>query len=118
MHWKDKKYPFKRGLFLYRLGKIAIILVMTIPILSCSTKKDTDKFSGTSIDTSAILRYRLDGDPPTLDPAHCTDTRSAAVILKIFDGLVKFEPKTMKILPAVAKRWEISENGLIYINIF
>lgn len=61
-----------------------------------------------------FLQYRLDGDPPTLDVAHSTDTRSATILLKVFDGLVQYEPTTLKVIPAVAKSWTVSKNGLLY----
>ncbi len=61
-----------------------------------------------------MLRYRLDGDPPTLDVAHGTDTRSATILLKVFDGLVQYEPTTLKVVPAVARSWIISKDGRLY----
>jgi oligopeptide transport system substrate-binding protein len=33
---------------------------------------------------------------------------------QIFEGLVKYDPQTMEILPSLAKDWEISEDGLKY----
>jgi len=60
------------------------------------------------------FKYRLATDPPTLDPALSTDTTSGAVILKIHDGLVQFDPETLEVIPAVAQSWVISENGLEY----
>jgi len=63
---------------------------------------------------SVVFKYRLATDPPTLDPALSTDTTSAAVILKIHDGLVQFDPITLEVIPAIAKSWKISEDGLHY----
>lgn len=61
------------------------------------------------------FRFRLATNPPTLDPALSTDTTSGAVILKIHDGLVQFEPMTLDVVPAVAESWEISDDGLQYL---
>lgn len=60
------------------------------------------------------FKYRLATDPPTLDPALSTDTTSGAVVLKIHDGLVQFDPETLQVVPAVAASWTVSENGLEY----
>lgn len=67
-----------------------------------------------SEDTRHIFRYRLGSDPPSLDPIHCTDTSSATIVLKIFEGLVDQDPETMNIVPALSERWEISNDGLVY----
>ncbi|MBN1550879.1 ABC transporter substrate-binding protein [bacterium] len=60
------------------------------------------------------FKFRLATDPPTLDPALSTDTTSGAVVLKIFDGLVQFDPQTMHVIPAVADHYDISEDGRTY----
>jgi len=66
------------------------------------------------IQTTGTFRYRLASDPPSLDPIHCTDTSSATIVLKLFDGLVDQDPETLDIVPAIAKSWEISDDGLVY----
>ncbi|MFQ5988304.1 MAG: ABC transporter substrate-binding protein [Candidatus Methylomirabilales bacterium] len=52
-------------------------------------------------------------DPPSLDPVHITDTVSHAVASELFDGLVTFD-RDLKIRPAIARRWDISEDGRTY----
>ena len=61
-----------------------------------------------------VFRYRLASDPPSLDPAHTTDTESATIVFRMFEGLVELEPATLEIIPAIAEHWEISEDGLVY----
>ncbi len=61
------------------------------------------------------FNYRLASDPPTLDPALSTDTTSGAVVLKIFDGLVQFDPETLDVIPAVAERYDILDGGKTYV---
>jgi peptide/nickel transport system substrate-binding protein/oligopeptide transport system substrate-binding protein len=51
--------------------------------------------------------------PKTLDPAFSTDIYAVTVIQQIFDGLVQFD-KDLNIIPAVAKSWKISSDGLTY----
>ncbi|MCC7430172.1 ABC transporter substrate-binding protein, partial [bacterium] len=43
-----------------------------------------------------------------------TDTTSGNIILRIFDGLVQFEPKTLAVIPAVAESWEITEESKVF----
>jgi peptide/nickel transport system substrate-binding protein/oligopeptide transport system substrate-binding protein len=60
------------------------------------------------------FRYRLASDPPSLDPIHSTDTSSATIVFRIFEGLVEQDPVTLDIVPALAERWEITPDGLTY----
>jgi oligopeptide transport system substrate-binding protein len=53
------------------------------------------------------------GDPPTLDPANTSDVESATYIVEIFSGLVSFN-KDLKIVPEVAEKWDISNDGKTY----
>jgi peptide/nickel transport system substrate-binding protein/oligopeptide transport system substrate-binding protein len=63
---------------------------------------------------AAVLRYRLMDDPPDMDPVRAHDNASEAVLFEVFDGLVEFDPATLRIVPAVAASWEISGDGRRY----
>ncbi len=88
------------------LKNILLLLLIIIGSISCDSGTD---------DTRRIFRYRLAADPPTLDPIHTTDTSSATVVFRIFEGLVELDPITFEVVPAIAERWEISKDGLQYI---
>ncbi len=60
------------------------------------------------------LVYRIMTDPPSLDPAHSTDTTSGTITELIFDGLVELDPVTLEIVPAVARSWDVSDDQLVY----
>ncbi len=70
--------------------------------------------SGGKVDRSNTLTYRFMSDPPSLDPAHSTDTTSGTVTALIFDGLVDLEPVSLEVIPAVAESWEVSDDQLTY----
>ncbi len=53
-------------------------------------------------------------EPPTLDPSICVDTTSGEYISMIFSGLVEIGAG-WEIIPDVAQRWEISEDGRRYV---
>ena len=56
---------------------------------------------------------RLFRDPPTLDPHKTSDTTSAFIIGEVFSGLVTLNTD-LQIVPDIAERWDISEDGLVY----
>ncbi|MDI6763980.1 MAG: ABC transporter substrate-binding protein [Thermodesulfobacteriota bacterium] len=58
-------------------------------------------------------RRPLEFNPKTLDPALSVDIHAVTVIQQIFDGLVQFD-KDLNIIPAIAKSWKVSPDGLIY----
>jgi peptide/nickel transport system substrate-binding protein/oligopeptide transport system substrate-binding protein len=70
--------------------------------------------SGDGEDRSNTLVCRFMSDPPSLDPAHSTDTTSGTVTALIFDGLVDLDPETLEPVPAVAESWDVSEDRLTY----
>ena len=68
--------------------------------------------------TSAPSRHELidsrdQYDPRSLDPALSTDVPTGRAVGYLFDGLTRFEP-TAKVEPALAERWDVTPDGLIY----
>jgi peptide/nickel transport system substrate-binding protein/oligopeptide transport system substrate-binding protein len=51
--------------------------------------------------------------PKTLDPANTIDIYAVTAIQQLFDGLVQFD-KDLNVIPAIAKLWKISHDGLTY----
>lgn len=65
-------------------------------------------------DISAYLSF-VDEEPPTMDP-QCT-SGYYTIPLNIFDRLVEVEAEggESQLVPSLAERWEISEDGLTYV---
>jgi peptide/nickel transport system substrate-binding protein/oligopeptide transport system substrate-binding protein len=55
----------------------------------------------------------LEFNPKTLDPPLAIDMYAVTIIQQIFDGLVQFD-KDLNVIPAIAKSWKISPDGLTY----
>jgi peptide/nickel transport system substrate-binding protein len=53
-------------------------------------------------------------EPVTMDPPQITDLNSARVTKRMFEGLVGQELGSYKLVPGLAKSWEISRDGLTY----
>src|SRR6202142_1021755 len=54
------------------------------------------------------------GEPETLDPALLTGIPEMRIVIGLFEGLARLEPKTAQPLPGLAESWEISPDGKIY----
>ena len=60
-----------------------------------------------------LIDSRDTDDPRSLDPARSTDVPTGRAVAYLFDGLVRFTADA-RIEPALAERWEVSRNGLVY----
>src|SRR2546422_8717699 len=56
----------------------------------------------------------LVAEPCTMDPPQITDLNSARVTKRIFEGLVAQELGSYKLIPGLARSWDISKDGLTY----
>lgn len=87
-------------------NKIVIVCVVNICLLAgCGQPKelvDRDTF-----------RSQLSADVTTLDPALVVDVSGGMLTAKLFNGLVRYG-QGMKIIPDIAEKWDISEDGKIY----
>lgn len=66
-----------------------------------------------SPDRRTLVDSRDRDDPRSLDPALSTDVPTGRAVGYVFDGLVRFTPDA-RVEPALAERWELSEDGLRY----
>ncbi|MCL5290218.1 MAG: peptide ABC transporter substrate-binding protein [Bacillota bacterium] len=87
---------------------ISSLLLISL-IVGCSEKS---KLS-TSQEKEQIIKYNLCAEPKTLDPAKANGMPEATVMLQLFDGLTRYDDK-QQIQPALAEKWQISEDGLTY----
>lgn len=85
---------------------LLLTLALSSGLASCSKKKAgaEDRFLNITVGT----------DPEYLDPGMIAGAPEAHVGAALFEGLVTQNPKGGSVLPGVAERWEISEDGRQY----
>jgi len=59
-----------------------------------------------------ILLVNNGGEPSALDPQLVTGVTEIRLMLALFEGLVRYDPETLEPRPAIAERWEVSQDGL------
>ncbi len=84
-----------------RLNKFLLGLFMAAALASQA------KASSLVIDTSS--------DPKTFNDIVATETSSSAVTSFLFEGLTTSDPFTLKVIPNLAERWEVSPDGLQWV---
>jgi oligopeptide transport system substrate-binding protein len=103
---------------------IALLLVVVIAasfaVVGCGPKKqpagegETEVTEGEMAEKQEFV-FNLGSEPPTLDPALCTDSSSSTVINQIFEGLTQRKLGEGGVEPAIAERWDVSEDGKEYV---
>ncbi|MEO6458332.1 MAG: ABC transporter substrate-binding protein, partial [Chloroflexia bacterium] len=70
--------------------------------------------SGMTIPAGAFS-WRAYAEPETMDPALMQENLSIEIGQNVYDALVEFDPKTNKVVPALAESLpEVTENGTVY----
>ena len=91
---------------------LALFLVFIFGLVpaGCGGEK-TQSVSGNK--KEQIIRYNLGAEPETLDPAKMTGMIEGTIANAVFEGLVRYDSQN-RLQPAIAKEWDISDNGLVY----
>lgn len=66
------------------------------------------------VDPDQIIIFGKSKDAITLDPADSTDGESSAVIVNIFEPLLRFKKEQTIVEPALAASWQVSEDKLTW----
>lgn len=61
-----------------------------------------------------ILKVGNGAEPEGLDPHIVTGIPEHHVLLTLFEGLVRMDPRDLSPIPGVAETWEVSDDGLTY----
>jgi oligopeptide transport system substrate-binding protein len=88
--------------------KIFTVMLMIIMLLTLAVgcrKSDSNE---------QVLRYALEAEPATLDPAKSTAIPESLVELQLFEGLTRLDDKDQP-SPGAAEKWDISPDGLKYV---
>lgn len=89
--------------------KITIYIVLLLLFsTSCSLKDDRRKDQ-----EKTVFRYNESAGITTLDPAYVRRFEDFLAIEQLFNGLISLNSE-MEVVPSIAKKWEISEDGLTY----
>jgi peptide/nickel transport system substrate-binding protein len=77
---------------------------------SNGTNSSTNSNSG-----SKTLIFGRGGDTVSLDPANVTDGESFRVTRQIYETLIDYKPGTFDLTPALATKWDVSNNGTKWV---
>jgi oligopeptide transport system substrate-binding protein len=84
--------------------KLNLFCICLMVLFACSSKQHQDK---------QVFNINLDQNLTSLDPAFARNQNAIWMINQIFNGLVQVD-KDLNTVPCIAKKWQISEDGLTY----
>ena len=87
----------------HRITAVALAIVIIQSIAFADT-----------IDDRTDMAIALTAADLTLDPLHSYRTDELQIATGIYEGLVSYHPKTLRPIPGVAYKWDISEDGKTY----
>lgn len=85
-------------------GLLLLAGILLLSLMGCGHRADVP---------DGTLRYVLEQEPSTLDPAKSTTLPESSVELQLFDGLTRLTDKDEP-APANALSWQVSPDGLTY----
>jgi len=86
--------------------KLLVYLIALCTLMACNSHEK-------SYDDKNVFRYNEHSDITSLDPAFAKDQRNIWAVHQLYNTLVSLDSE-LKITPDLAKRWTISDDGLIY----
>jgi len=83
-----------------------VILLVLLTATACTRPEQGDQ--------ADVLVLRLPGEPDNLDPARADQSREQSVTRRTHEGLVELDFSSGEVVPALAAKWEISQDGKLY----
>ncbi len=100
------------------MKKLFLFLSLALLYTSCSNSgrggSETKTAKGDRV-YGGVLRINETEQYQTLYPAAITDIVSYHLANQIYEGLVKFNPRNLSIIPSLAEKWEIDPAGTNYV---
>ena len=93
-------------LFSKYLMLLAVCLGILVTHTTCS---DSEKEK----DNRTVFNYNEMAGVTSLDPATANNIEDIWPVNQLFNGLVQMDD-SLKVIPCIAKSWNISEDGLVY----
>lgn len=92
------------------MRRLGIVLLLALSVGCHGTGEHPGRGAA---DAKQRLATATIGDPKTFNPLLVSDSASESAIDDVFDGLLRFDPKTMEMDPMLAQSWEYNATGTV-----
>ncbi|SHH88573.1 ABC transporter substrate-binding protein [Desulfosporosinus lacus] len=90
---------------------IAVLLSVTLILSGCGPNAaltNGDKTSGATPVDGGTFRFGMISSPSALEPAFLEEINGIQIGKELYDGLVKYDPSSLEVMPAIAEKWDYS----------
>lgn len=94
---------FRQGTPGFFLVCLFVFLIMAPSVLTAS-----GRYGGELI-------LSVTSDPRSFNPVLAKETSTSTITGILFEGLTRLDPFTLQVMPNLAERWEVSEDGLTWV---
>lgn len=91
-----------------------ILMILTLAAVTTFTASCFKKKGGEGKKVDQVFTFCNASEPETLDPHLMTGNVEGNIAHAIFEGLVSLDHETLKPIPGVAEKWEVSPDGLTW----
>jgi len=93
----------------------SLLLVLCLTHTGCFNTNEPSTYYGKVVPPKTQeFRWSNGGLPQTFDPAFAAAPPDTDAVRALFEGLTDYDPKTLAPVPAVATRWESSNDGRVW----
>jgi oligopeptide transport system substrate-binding protein len=93
----------------------SLLLALCLTHTGCFTTNEPSTYYGKVVAPAAQeFRWSNGGLPQTFDPAFAAAPPDTDAVRALFEGLTDYDPRTLAPVPAVATRWESSNDGRVW----
>ena len=93
----------------------SLLLALCLTHTSCFNTNEPSTYYGKVVRPAAQeFRWSNGGLPQTFDPAFAAAPPDTDAVRALFEGLTDYDPQTLGPVPAVATRWESSNDGRVW----
>lgn len=96
-------------------GPFLALTLLSVSLVGCKPGGGDAKATRVEEGNRSGILHRGNGsEPDSLDPQLATSVSSGNILLNLFEGLVRQNPKDLSAEPGMASHWEVSEDGRTY----
>ena len=111
-HKKTRALRLRRSRF---SALCSVMLALCLTHTGCFSGNEPSTYYGTVVTPrSQEFRWSNGGLPQTFDPAFAAAPPDTDAVRALFEGLTDYDPQTLAPVPAVATRWESSNDGRVW----
>ncbi|GAE26742.1 dipeptide-binding ABC transporter [Halalkalibacter wakoensis JCM 9140] len=102
-----------------RITLFLFVLLVSLLFVGCSSESTTPESSTDDAATDTptgnkVVVVGLEAEPTSLDAHQLSDYNSSRAAMELYDQLVEFKDESTDIVPGLAEKWDVSDDGLKY----